>query len=350
MTRLLIVDDSALMRRLLRDIFARAGGFETATARHGEEALAMIKAERPDVVTLDITMPGMDGLTCLGRIMVEAPCPVVMVSSLTHHGAEAALEALRLGAVDCVGKPEGLLSLSMESVRERLVDTVRAAAGARLRGSFRLAERVRHKAAALPAAPRRSAASGIVLIGTSTGGPRALDTVLAGLPAGFPWPVLVAQHMPASFTGPFARRLDQVCALEVVEVSEPMPILPGRVHIGRGDSDLVVMRGGEAMQCAPAAPESLWQPSVDRLVTTCRAHYQPSDIVGVLMTGMGNDGAAAMAALRAAGGRTIAEAESTAVVWGMPGELARRGGAEQVLPLHAIADALVGMVMPQAAG
>jgi two-component system chemotaxis response regulator CheB len=349
MTRLLIVDDSALMRRLLRDIFGRAGGFAVATARHGEEALAMIKAETPDVVTLDITMPGMDGLTCLGRIMVEAPCPVVMVSSLTTRGAEAALEALRLGAVDCVGKPEGLLSLSMESVRERLVDTVRAAAGVRLRGSFRLAERVRHKAAALPAAPRRSAASGIVLIGTSTGGPRALDAVLAGLPAGFPWPVLVAQHMPASFTGPFARRLDQICALEVVEVSEPMPILPGRVHIGRGDSDLVVLRA-EAMQCAPAAPTSLWQPSVDRLVTTCRAHYPASDIVGVLMTGMGNDGAAAMSALRAAGGRTIAEAESTAVVWGMPGELARRGGAEQVLPLHAIADALVGLVIPPAAG
>jgi two-component system chemotaxis response regulator CheB len=349
MTRLLIVDDSALMRRLLRDIFSQAGGFAMQTARDGEAALAMIKAEKPDVVTLDITMPGMDGLTCLGRIMVEAPCPVVMVSSLTHHGAEAALEALRLGAVDCVGKPEGLLSLSMESVRERLVDTVRAAAGARLRGSFRLAERVRHQAATLPAVPRRTPASGIVLIGTSTGGPRALDAVLTGLPAGFPWPVLVAQHMPASFTGAFARRLDQICALEVVEVSEPMPILPGRVHIGRGDSDLVVMRG-EVMQCAPAPPSSLWQPSVDRLVTTCRAHYQASDIIGVLMTGMGNDGAAAMTELRVAGGRTIAEAESTAVVWGMPGELARRGGAEQVLPLHAIADALAAMVIPRAAG
>jgi two-component system chemotaxis response regulator CheB len=349
MTRLLIVDDSALMRRLLRDIFSQAGGFAMRTARDGEAALAMIKAEKPDVVTLDITMPGMDGLTCLGRIMVEAPCPVVMVSSLTHHGAEAALEALRLGAVDCVGKPEGLLSLSMESVRERLVDTVRAAAGARLRGSFRLAERVRHQAATLPAAPRRTPASGIVLIGTSTGGPRALDAVLTGLPAGFPWPVLVAQHMPASFTGAFARRLDQICALEVVEVSEPMPILPGRVHIGRGDSDLVVIRA-EGVQCAPAPPSSLWQPSVDRMVTTCRAHYLASDIIGVLMTGMGNDGAAAMTELRAAGGRTIAEAESTAVVWGMPGELARRGGAEQVLPLHAIADALAAMVIPHAAG
>jgi len=356
MTKLLIVDDSALMRRLLRDIFARAGGFELRSARDGAEALAMIKADRPDVVTLDITMPGMDGLTCLERIMVEAPCPVVMVSALTTQGAEAALDALRLGAVDTIAKPEGILSLSMETVRQRLVEKVRAAAAARLRSSFRLTDRVRHRTgAAAPALPERTRHNrGIVLIGSSTGGPRALEAVLTALPAGFPLPVLVAQHMPASFTGVFARRLDQICDLEVVEVARPMPIEPGRVYIGRGDSDLVVAGGsavghGASPVCAPVAPASLWQPSVDRLVTSCRNHYPAAGIVGVLMTGMGSDGAAAMAALHAAGGRTIAEAESTAVVWGMPGELVRRGGAGQVLPLHDIADALIGMVAHHAA-
>jgi two-component system chemotaxis response regulator CheB len=355
MIKLLIVDDSALMRRLLRDIFARTGGFDMRSARDGEEALAMIKADRPDVVTLDITMPGMDGLTCLGRIMVEAPCPVVMVSALTTQGAEAALDALKLGAVDTIAKPEGILSLSMETVRLRLVEKVRAAAAARLRSSFRLTERVRHRAGAgASLADRARHNRGIVLIGSSTGGPRALEEVLTGLPAGFPLPVLVAQHMPASFTGVFAKRLNQVCDLEVVEVAAPMPILPGRVYIGRGDSDLVVSGGGEAGRtggtlCAPAPPGSLWQPSVDRLVSSCREHYPATGIVGVLMTGMGNDGAAAMAALHAAGGRTIAEAESTAVVWGMPGELVRRGGAGQVLPLPDIAEALTALVAHHAA-
>jgi two-component system chemotaxis response regulator CheB len=362
MTRLLIVDDSALMRRLLRDIFARAGGFELQSARNGAEALAIIKAERPDVVTLDVNMPEMDGLTCLGRIMVESPCPVVMVSSLTTQGAEASIEALRLGAVDFVAKPEGILSLGMETIRTALVETVRGAAATRLRGTFRLAERVRHRTgmAAVPGQSelppadaerglRRDGlgqeAGGVVLIGTSTGGPRALETVLTALPARFPLPILVAQHMPASFTGVFARRLNEYCDLEVVEVTSAMPVEPGRIYIGRGDADLIVTAraGSPAVLSAPALPGSLWHPSVDRLVRSCMEQYPASAIVGVLMTGMGNDGAEAMAALHDAGGRTIAEAEATAIVWGMPGELVRRGGAGQVLPLPRIAEALIGM-------
>jgi two-component system chemotaxis response regulator CheB len=358
MTRLLIVDDSALMRRLLRDIFARAGGFELQSARNGAEALSIIKAERPDVVTLDINMPEMDGLTCLGRIMVEQPCPVVMVSSLTAQGAEVTIEALRLGAVDFVAKPEGILSLGMETIRTALVETVRAAAATRLRGTFRLADRVRHRAgvaaiagqsevapAEVERAPRLDG-GGVLLIGTSTGGPRALETVLTALPARFPLPILVAQHMPASFTGVFARRLNENCDLDVVEVASAMPIERGRVYIGRGDADLIVTTrsSSPAVLSAPGLPGSLWHPSVDRLVRSCMEHFPASAIVGVLMTGMGNDGAEAMAALHHAGGRTIAEAEATAIVWGMPGELVRRGGAGQVLPLTRIADALLGMI------
>jgi two-component system chemotaxis response regulator CheB len=363
LTKLLIVDDSALMRRLLRDIFARAGGFELRSARNGAEALAMIMADRPDVVTLDITMPEMDGLTCLGRIMVEQPCPVVMVSSLTTQGAEAALEALRLGAVDYIAKPEGILSLGMETVRAAIVAKVRAAASTRLRGSFRLAERLRHRAAmsavtvagtaADPAEPARTGLEngGIVLIGTSTGGPRALETVLGGLPGSFPLPILVAQHMPANFTRVFARRLDGLCDLDVVEVADVLPIEPGRVYIGRGDADLIVgRRGGVPVAvCAPALPGALWHPNVDRLVESCMEHYAPQQTAGVLMTGMGVDGAAAMTALHAAGGWTMAEDETTAVVWGMPGELVRRGGAAQVLPLTDIAGALANLVSQYAA-
>ena len=363
MIKLLVVDDSALMRRLLRETFEAEGDFEVQIARDAAEALAQVHRFAPQVVTLDINMPGMDGLDCLSRIMVEAPRPVVMVSSLTREGAETTLEALKLGAVDFVAKPEGTVSLSIDRIRPMLVAKVRAAAGARLRQSFRLKERVRHRIggaqgrAAVPAAPRTAAFApaepsaaapieGLVVIGASTGGPTALETVLSGLPGDFPWPVLVAQHMPSGFTAAFARRLDAACALRVVEVASPMPVQPGSVYLGRGDADLIVGWRGAALVAisAPASPSYPWHPSVDRLVASARTHVEPSRMLGVLLTGMGRDGAGAMAALREHGGRTIAEDESTAVVWGMPGELVRVGGAEAVLPLPAIPATILRLV------
>jgi len=355
--RLLVVDDSALMRRLLANVFAGEGDFTLAFARDGLEALACLAEFRPDVITLDIHMPRMDGLACLDRIMVERPCPVVMVSSMTEAGADVTLEAMELGAVDFIAKPDGAISLAIDELGPLLVRKVRAAAGARLRRSRRLAERVRHVIAparlAMPAAPAPAPAvrpvtaappDGIVLVGTSTGGPPALDALLSPLPAEFPWPILVAQHMPAVFTGPLARRLDGLCALTVQEVVRPVPLLAGHVYIGRGDADIVMgMRpGGPVVQAAPSLPNYPWHPSVDRLVTTAMQHLPAARLIGVLMTGMGHDGAAAMTRLRAEGGRTIAEAEETAVVWGMPGELVRAGGAEAVVPLDAIAETLLG--------
>ena len=180
---------------------------------------------------------------------------------------------------------------------------------------------------------------GVVLVGCSTGGPPALDALLAPLPADFPWPILVAQHMPASFTAPLARRLDRLCALTVQEVTRPTPIVPGHVYIARGDADMLVsMRPtGPVALAAPASAEYRWHPSVDRLVTSAMQQLGAARLTGVLMTGMGNDGAAAMTQLSADGGRTIAEAEETAVVWGMPGELVKAGGAQAVLPLREIA-------------
>jgi two-component system chemotaxis response regulator CheB len=185
---------------------------------------------------------------------------------------------------------------------------------------------------------RRSQQTGVVVIGCSTGGPSALDAVLAALPADFPWPVVIAQHMPATFTGALARRLDAITPLEVTEVSRATPLRPGGVYIGRGDADLIVSAraGGLVAVAAPEDPKFHWHPSVDRLTDSVLAYVAPSHIVGVLMTGMGADGAAAMTRLRAAGGRTIAEAESTAVVWGMPGELVKAGGADWIEPLDRI--------------
>ena len=363
MIRLLIVDDSPLMRRLLGGVFTAEGDFEIALARNGVEALEQLQAFRPDVVTLDVNMPEMDGLACLDRIMLEHPCPVVMVSSLTEAGASVTLAALELGAVDFITKPDGAISLEMDTLAPRLVETVRAASRARLPSSLRLAERVRLRSGlAQPAsapAPRRRApdsparrrikaapAHGLVLIGVSTGGPPALDTVLSRLPADFPWPIVVAQHMPGSFTGPLARRLDKLCTLNVTEANLPTPLASGHVYIGKGDADVIVSvrPDGPIVMAAPSLPEHRWHPSVDRLVESAMQHFAPEHVVGVLMTGMGNDGAEAMARLKGQGGRTIAEAEESAVVWGMPGELVRRGGAQVVAPLEQIADRIMDMV------
>ncbi|KLK90494.1 chemotaxis protein CheY [Microvirga vignae] len=363
MIRLLIVDDSPLMRRLLGGVFTAEGDFEIAFARNGVEALEQLSAFSPDVITLDVNMPEMDGLACLDRIMLERPCPVVMVSSLTDAGASVTLEALGLGAVDFITKPDRAISLEMETLAPQLVEKVRAASRARLPGSLRLAERVRLRSGlgyqAPAAAPRRPViaspvrrrikdlpAHGVVLIGTSTGGPPALDALLSRLPPDFPWPIVVAQHMPGSFTGPLARRLDKLCALTVTETIHPMPLEPGNVYIGKGDADIIlgVRPDGPVVMAAPSLPEHRWHPSVDRMVDSAMQHFAPGSLIGVLMTGMGSDGAETMARLRAQGGRTIAEAEESAVVWGMPGELVRRGGAEIVVPLEQIADRVIDLV------
>jgi two-component system chemotaxis response regulator CheB len=369
--KLLVVDDSALMRRLLGAVFAAESDFDVAFARDGAEAIELLHRFGPDVITLDVQMPKLDGLACLDRIMVERPCPVVMVSSLTEAGADISLEAMQLGAVDFIAKPQGALSLAMDELAPLLVEKVRAASKARLRRSLRLTERVRRLAngplpasagyrgaAALPTAPSLRAktpvpkqepgpADMVVVVGCSTGGPPALDQLLSPLPSDFPWPILVAQHMPASFTGPLARRLDRLCAVTVVEVTtRPIGLQPGHVYIGKGDADMIVSLRpeGPVVMAAPSLPEHRWHPSVDRLMTTAIQHLGARRLIGVLMTGMGNDGAASMTRLRREGGRTIAEAEETAVVWGMPGELVKAGGAQVVTPVDAIADHLMAWV------
>jgi len=355
--RLLIVDDSALMRKLLGQIFGTQTDFDIQFARDGMEALKAIASFQPNVVTLDIHMPMMDGLACLDRIMLEHPCPVVMVSSLTEEGAEETLAALEMGAVDFIAKPTGAISLGIDDMAPRLIEKVRMAAGARIRRSRRLAERVRlgqstPSAREAPGKPghmvRRNpdldtTGTGLVLIGTSTGGPPALDAVLTRLPADFGWPVVVAQHMPATFTGPLARRLDKICAMTVVEVTRQTTLEPGHIYIAKGDADIIISSraGSLVVMAAPSDPSLRWHPSVERLVRSAMNHVPAAALIGVLMTGMGNDGAAAMSDLRAAGGHTIAEAEETAVVWGMPGELVRLDGASEIKRLDQIGNSLV---------
>lgn len=357
MIKVLIVDDSALVRKLLAEMLASVSGFQVETARNGAEGLERLHAFAPDVITLDVNMPLMNGLACLDRIMLEKPTPVIMLSSVTSQSADETLEALRLGAFDFIAKPSGALSLRVDQMKDDLIDKIRAAAIARIRPTLRLTDRIRHRVAstlpakAPPAARRQEPLPGIelpgvVLVGTSTGGPPALEAVICALPASFPWPILVAQHMPESFTGALARRLDSLSAIQVVELVRPTQIRPGTAYIARGGADMIVSRRGGAVfaASAPALVDYPWHPSTDRLVRSALEHIPASQLIGVLMTGMGNDGAGAMQLLHERGGRTIAEAEETAVVWGMPGELVKTGAADWILPLPEIARQLLKVV------
>lgn len=295
MIKLLIVDDSALMRRQLNSLFQAEGDFIIRFAHNGRDAVEQNREFQPDVVSLDINMPEMDGITALSLIMAERPVPVVMVSSLTEQGALATFEALHLGAVDYVTKPGGTISLSIDEISKELIAKVRAAAKARLKGNRvkGLGDRLREERA--KSAPRQTIIrrgtgdEGVVLIGVSTGGPRTLEDILPLLPADFPWPVLVAQHMPPSFTRPFAERMNGICHLSVVEAAHPMPVEPGMIYIGKGGADMVLgQRSGKLTVLArPENREFLWHPSVELLGRSAIECYDPNRIVAVMLTGMG---------------------------------------------------------------
>ena len=333
--KVLVVDDSAFMRRQLTamldaDPKLTVVGF----ARNGEEAVAKVKELEPDVITLDINMPVMDGLTALTYIMLEHPTPTVVVSSLTHEGALATFEALELGAVDFVAKSSGTVSLDIQSLSEEIVTKVRNAAGARL-----------HRQSARPAEPRPkgprpltrpASATGlapIVVIGVSTGGPRTLLDILPGLPADLPAPVVIVQHMPPAFTKSFAEHLDAVSPMPIKEAAQGEALLPGHGYVAPGGFHLTTVRSalgsGAAARLQGRNDCSLFCPSVGVLFDSVAKLYGPR-AVGVLLTGMGDDGADGMVNIRRAGGITIAESEATAVIFGMPREAILRGGAEIV--------------------
>jgi len=357
--KVLVVDDSALMRRLLTTVLSEAG-FQVCTARNGAEGVQRLTEWEPDVVTLDINMPEMDGLTALSLMMQARPTPVVMVSSLTEKGAQATFEALALGAVDYITKPGGTISLSVDDIAGQLIDKIKVASRSKLRplrASDSSARPVTlRKPAAVPATPAAKAEAapsgtagkpeGVVIIGVSTGGPRTLEEILPRLPADFPWPLVIAQHMPANFTDAFARRMDALSALRVRECDATLPLEAGCAYVGKGGTDVVVAErlGRLVVQPRPEAPGHPWHPSVDMLMDSAMRHLPAQRIVGVMLTGMGNDGARAMAELKRKGGRTIAESAETAVVFGMPAELIELGGASVVLPCGDITRQLCGWI------
>ena len=345
----LVVDDSAFMRRQLKRIIESDPDLIVVdVARNGEEAVAKVKELAPDVVTLDINMPDMDGLTALTYIMMERPTPCLMVSSLTQEGAMATFEALELGAVDFVAKPSGTVSLDIISQEEEIIAKVRAAAGARLRGrrtrpDARPSAR-RNAPAKRAAAPVQTGQPTIVAMGVSTGGPSTLLDILPLLPADLPVPVVLVQHMPANFTASFARRLDESCSVTVRQAEQSELLLPGHVYLAPGGYQMTIGRSllGRGMVAHLSdQPKGLpFCPSVNVLFESVAAIYGRRS-VGVLLTGMGDDGARGMVQIRKAGGITIAESEETAVVFGMPREAILQGGAEIVQPANRIAETIL---------
>jgi two-component system chemotaxis response regulator CheB len=333
----MVVDDSALMRQVLKKMIETAPGLEFAGyARDGEDSLIKARELRPDVITMDINMPKMDGLTALQMIISEEICPVVMCSSLTERGAMATFEALELGAFDVVAKPGGTVSADLTAVAADLISKLKAAAGAgtlsRIRrgGSRRSTPPVPTTAA--PLAPTAGNFRAIAL-GISTGGPSTLMEVLPAIPADINAAIFLTQHMPPAFTSTFAKRLDGACKLSVFEAEPGMIVQAGCCYVARGGFHLTVARksDGQVVMRTPSMPQKLFMPSVDVMMESLLKLYG-ADVIGVLMTGIGDDGADAMVNIRRAGGRTIAESEDTAVVFGMPREAILRGGAEIIAP------------------
>lgn len=335
--RCLIVDDSPTMRALLTGLLRRDPEIEViGTARDAHIAREMIRELDPDVITLDIEMPQMNGLEFLDRLMRLRPTPVVMCSTLTGKGAEATLRALELGAVDCYAKPEGGLHDLMATDDGTLAEMVKQAARSRRRTAIR-------SQVAGPAASPFQSNDRIVAIGASTGGVEALLTLLSAFPANCP-PTVVVQHMPATFTPSFAARLDTRCAANVSEARHDDPLLPGHVYIAPGGLRHLMIRGDRMPHCRliDANPVTGHRPSVDVLFRSV-GQSVGDRAVGVILTGMGRDGAAGLLEMREAGCRTIGQNEASCVVYGMPKAAFETGAVEDVLPIDRIAEKVLDL-------
>ncbi|WP_375421870.1 chemotaxis response regulator protein-glutamate methylesterase [uncultured Sphingomonas sp.] len=331
--RTLIVDDSASIRAALARILSADPEIEVVgEAPEPLTARQMIKDLEPDVITLDVEMPGMDGLSFLERIMRLRPMPVVMCSTLTARGAAVTIEALRLGAVDCIAKPSG-------NAEDLLRDAalLRATVKAAARSSVRATPAPRTAPVAMPAGSREDA---VVAIGSSTGGVEALFSLLGALPADCP-PILVVQHMPAAFTGSFAARLDRECQLHVKEATDGSPIERGTVYIAPGSDTHMSLLGGPkgALRLTRGDPVGGHRPSVDVLFHSVAK--RGSAAVGAILTGMGTDGAEGLLAMRQAGARTFGQSQESCVVYGMPRAAKTIGAVERELSLSALPGAIL---------
>lgn len=341
--RVLVVDDSAFIRRAVIKMFEGHPDIRVVdVASDGEMAIALVKKLRPDVVTLDVKMPILDGLAALARIMKECPTPVVMLSSLTEKGGENTLKALELGAVDFIDKSSAGGPMDLSGLARELIAKIHIAARVDM---LKLRQGGAVKApAALPQKCATEMGTELVLIGTSTGGPPALQTVLSKLPADFPCPILVVQHMPVGFTASLAERLNRLCAIPVKEAEDGEGIEAGHVYLAPAGRHMKVKRCGSKLQVVldTLPTEALHRPSVDTLFESA------ADLGGrnlaVVLTGMGKDGSVGAKAIKKAGGRVLVEAEETSIVYGMPKAVKESVRVDGEVPLYNVAEVILKML------
>jgi two-component system chemotaxis response regulator CheB len=344
--KVLVVDDSALMRRVIWGLLEEDPEIQVVgSAVDGQDAIEKVHQLKPDVVTLDVEMPKLDGLQTLGYLMSESPVPCIMLSAYTPRGAETTLKALDYGATDFVQKPSGAISLNLERVKDELLAKVKVAKGIDLK---RLPFRGGHDGAVkvLVSKPKPPVDRGsVVAIGTSTGGPRALASLLPALPAAFPAPILVVQHMSAGFTASLAARLDKECGNRVKEAEQGEILEAGTIYLAPGDWHMEVERSGGVVKVKldQRPPVLGVRPCVDLLFQSVSEVYG-SKAVGVVLTGMGRDGAKGLKAMKAKEARTLAQDETSSVVYGMPRAAYATGAVDQVLPLNRIAAAIAELL------
>ncbi len=352
--RVLVIDDSALVRQLLTKILNRDRRIEVVgTAPDPIVAREKIKQLNPDVLTLDVEMPRMDGITFLEKLMRLRPMPVVMVSSLTEKGADITLQALEIGAIDFISKPKLDLAHELEEYADEIIGKVKIAAAANVQS-------IEHRSVAnLNVKPRYTAdavlekrgrpgnfrtTDRVIAVGASTGGTEAIKEVLLALPADSPG-IVITQHIPEAFSGRFAKRMNESSAMTVYEAVDGQQILPGHAYIAPGHRHLIVERDGARYICrlSDGPPVNRHKPAVDVLFRSV-AQNAGANAIGIILTGMGNDGAEGMAEMRDAGAYTMAQDEKTSVVWGMPGEAVKKGGVDEVIPLGCIAERIMQLI------
>lgn len=346
----LVVDDSALMRKLLTEILNDDPMIEVVGAAHDPfDAREKIKRLNPDVLTLDVEMPKMDGVTFLSNLMRLRPMPVVMVSTLTEKGADITFQALELGAIDFVTKPKVDQEKQLERYAKEIISKVKVAANAQVKAINKKVVDIKSASLGSVAKMNLDTTDKIIAIGSSTGGTEALKDVLVDMPGNCPG-IVIAQHMPPAFTKPFADRLGKVTPLNSKEAEDGDQILPGHIYVAPGGKHLEIYLDGARYRCrlTDAPPVNRFKPSVDVLFDSV-AKYVGKNAVGVILTGMGRDGAKGLKGMQEKGALTVAQDENTSVVWGMPGAAVELGAADDILPLDQIAGKIVNLVSKIAA-
>jgi two-component system chemotaxis response regulator CheB len=351
MVKVLIVDDSAFMRNALGNMLSSDPEIQiVGKARDGMEAIEIVEKLKPDIITMDVEMPRMDGITALRHIMEKNPVPVIMVSSLTVEGAKVTLDALDLGAVDFIPKNLSDLSVNIVKIKEILIEKIKHIAKKGIYKKTLVPSLTKKKIEIPRSMPARITGErriNLVSIGTSTGGPKALQEILPRLPKDFPTPIVIAQHMPPNFTKPFAERLNQLSQITVKEAEEGEPLKNSIAYIAPGGGHMRVVRksGIETNIHISSAIEEefIYKPSVDALMLSV-AEFFPGRALGIILTGMGNDGLRGLIALKKTGGRVFAQNEETCIVYGMPKAVIDAGIADKILPLEEMAGEIINSV------